>query len=1297
MARDVDDACDRFEAAWRAGDRPLIEDYLGATTDSDRPVLLRHLLDLELDYRGGHGESPGPSEYRRRFPGHKGLVDSIFEKFLKQPDVVRGGDSETLEIRTPRDALRSGAATNPPPDFILNIPGVEILSELGRGGMGVVYKARQTGLNRLCALKIILPGEHNAAEFGARFLAEAETIARLKHPNVVQIYGLGDHDGRPYFEMEYVEGGSLAARLTGTPWAPGPVASLVAVLARAVGDAHSLGIVHRDLKPANILLTAGGEPKVSDFGLARSLASDVRLTHTGQLLGTPCYMAPEQAEGGAVEVGPTADVYSLGTIVYELLTGHPPFRAATTLQTLDLVRSREPVPRRELQPATPRDLQTICLKCLEKEPGKRYATAAELADDLSRFLDHEPIRARPVGYLGRQARWARRNPFPAGLLGALVVTGLVALTAILWQWRKSDALANSLSIANAQSEERRKRAVDAQEQAEQAGDEARRLGDAERRERYRSNLAAAAAALQLQNGATARRYLETAPPEHRDWEWRHLHGQLDSARAVMPGVAPAWGVWRLPIISPSGKQLASPDKDERTINVWDPTSGTKIGALRGHDAPVYALAFSPDGNRLASGSADRTIRLWEPASGKEIAVLLGHEKPVEWLSYSPDGLRICSSDGQSARLWNATTGRVIAVLAGPVAKTTAVFTPYSRHLVIGLDRQLCILDASTGRRIAVLGGHNQQVVRLVVSPDGKRIVSHGDHEDNVHLWDAITGRQVAVLRGDIEHLGALTFSLDGSRLVSGSVYPDHTVRLWDASTGRQIADMQGHKNTIRWVAFGPDGRRIISTSQDHRVWLWDGVTGQSIASLGGHTESVWNAIFSPDGRRVVTASADQTLRLWDATSGDRIAVLRGHKREVWGAAFTAHGSLLVSRSADGESRAWDMELAERNGILRGHESFVYDVAFSPDGTQAASGAWDGTVRLWDVTTGRETARLRNAQSGSDAKIVSSVAWHPGGGQLAAVTRGDTIILWDLTTGKTRQTLTAPTGDWTGDVRAVFNPAGTLLASGSRDGSVRLWNVATGKPAGVLTGHQGPALDLAFSPDGRQLASVGVDRTVRLWDMATRTTVRILPGDAEGYRIAYGADGRLIAASSLGGTVRLWDTRTYQEVAALRHGNRVLGLAFSREGTRLATACGDNTIRLWDVATGKEVCELRGHEAYVHAVAFSPDGTRLASASGDATVRIWDTVPQLMRAHSPGVCPSPRCKVNHSRPNQVLAPVGDSRRGIHRSSSKKPAAPRAGQHQRPPGGSIAWSDRFAQEFLKALTGIVSGFDECCGVP
>ena len=302
--------------------------------------------------------------------------------------------------------------------------------------MGVVYKARQIGLNRLCALKIILPGEHNGAEFRARFLAEAETIAKLRHPNVVQIYGLGDHDGLPYFEMEYIEGGSLARRLDGTPWALEPAARMVAVLARAIEDAHRLGIVHRDLKPANVLLVDDETPKVVDFGLAKTLEADSNLTQSGVFIGTPSYAAPEQVEGLTRTVGPAADIYALGAIFYHMLTGRPPFQAATVLQTLEQVKTADPVPPSRLQPGLSRDAETICLKCLEKDPQRRYASADALADDLRRWLDGEPITARPVGAAARVWMWSRRNPIVTGLLAALILFAL----GTTWQWWRAEGL-----------------------------------------------------------------------------------------------------------------------------------------------------------------------------------------------------------------------------------------------------------------------------------------------------------------------------------------------------------------------------------------------------------------------------------------------------------------------------------------------------------------------------------------------------------------------------------------------------------------------------------------------------------------------------------------------------------------------------------------------------------------------------------------------------------------------------------------------------------------------------------------
>ena len=352
--------------------------------------------------------------------------------------VVHGAVSETLEVRLGRDGPWSGLRLVPPPSLLPNIPGYEILSELGRGGMAVVYKARQLRLNRLCALKMILPGEHAGAELPVRLLAEAETIARIRHPNVVQIYGLGDHDGRLYFEMEYIEGGNLAHQLNDTPWAPRPAAQMVAVLARAVEHAHRLGIVHRDLKPANVLLTTDGTPKVADFGLAKSLEVDSNLTQSGVFLGTPSYAAPEQVEGLTTMVGPAADIYALGAIFYHLLTGRPPFKAATVLQTLEQVKATDPVPPSRLQPGLPRDAETIALKCLHKNPLRRYASAADLAADLDRFLAGRAILARPTGAAERVWKWSRRRPAVALLSAAVVAVTVLGFALVSWQWRNAE-------------------------------------------------------------------------------------------------------------------------------------------------------------------------------------------------------------------------------------------------------------------------------------------------------------------------------------------------------------------------------------------------------------------------------------------------------------------------------------------------------------------------------------------------------------------------------------------------------------------------------------------------------------------------------------------------------------------------------------------------------------------------------------------------------------------------------------------------------------------------------------------
>jgi tetratricopeptide (TPR) repeat protein/tRNA A-37 threonylcarbamoyl transferase component Bud32 len=413
---------------WRRGERTPVEDYLAQQPQMQGDA--QAILDLiyhEIVLRQEAGESPQLEEYQRRFPKLAAELELQFdlEKAIAHEPTATGRDHPTIMDDSGPPPARAAAPV---------LPGYQILGELGRGGMGVVYKARQLRLNRIVALKMILAGDYAPPEAVVRFMAEAESIARLHHPHIVQIFAYGDHDRRPYFEMEYVDGGSLADRLGGRPWPLRDAARLVETLARAIHAAHRLGVVHRDLKPANILLTNDGIPKIADFGLAKCLDTETGLTRTEWIVGSPSYMAPEQAGEGGRPIGPTADLYSLGAILYSLITGRPPFQAATVLETLEQVRSVSPIAPARLRPGLPRDLATICLKCLEKDPLRRYGSAAELAEDLRRFEAGETIRARPAGAHERLWRWCRREPAVASMALAL----LAGLVGVATQWRRAE-------------------------------------------------------------------------------------------------------------------------------------------------------------------------------------------------------------------------------------------------------------------------------------------------------------------------------------------------------------------------------------------------------------------------------------------------------------------------------------------------------------------------------------------------------------------------------------------------------------------------------------------------------------------------------------------------------------------------------------------------------------------------------------------------------------------------------------------------------------------------------------------
>jgi len=1027
--------------------------------------------------------------------------------------------------------------------------------------MGIVYKARHRDLHRTVALKTLRGAVLADLEFRDRFHAEAEAVARLQHPNIIQVFEVGTVEPlpgevhpSPFISLEFVDGGSLARR-TDKPQSPQYAAQIVEKLSRATHSAHRLGVIHRDLKPANVLMTREGEPKIADFGLAKQLGAERDaggrfLTQAGTIVGTPEYMAPEQATGDAPT--PAVDIYALGVILYELLTARVPYHAASPVETMHLLQHQEPVPLRHLQPGVPRDLETICLKCLEKEPGKRYASAAALADDLRRFLDGRTILARRVNDIEKAVRWCRRNPLVAASLAGVVGIFLAAFVLVSRSYWHAEA---------------------AFHKAEHDRQEAEKKEKAERWERYRANIVATASALQVNNVGGARRTLEDAPEDYRNWEWWHFRTRLDLAQKVLHSDDAV--VTHARIFANGNRAIMY--GDDGFVRVWNTTDFKEVRTFR--QAPeLHRAILSPDGKTFAYATDDNTFTLRDVEADRVRAVLRGHDQSPHSFLFSADSTRfVTGSDDGTVRVWDAATGEALRV-----------FRPYKSG-----------------------------VAGMVISPDGHRVISWDRTRTNDRLWELDTGNEIATLAGHARDMQGIQFSQDGDRFVTIEAFPSNLMRLWNAATGERIAEMGRHNNTVTDVAFNSDRTRIASSSSDQTVGLWDGATGRPVATLTGHTGRVTLVAFSPNGKQLVSGSEDHTVRLWDAATGASLSVLAGHSDAISNVDFTADGSRIVSTATDGTVRLWDVHMAESYGILRGHTTFAYSVAFHPDGERVVSASWDGSVRVWDATTGLEKLLLQHGENAA----VTAVAIHPRGRLMAARARElvppgrEYVFLWDMETGRELHRWCGPSSNWQ-DTRLAFSPKGDLLAWGCNGGVVRLWDVGGWTEVAVLRGHRDGVRDVAFSPNGQFLASAGEagDRTIRIWDLATKEQVQVLQGHRDCvYALAFSADGKRLASGSNDGTARLWNTATWCEITALKHGNKVYGVAFTPDGTRLACACADNSIRFWDTATHQEVAELRGHTNYVHSISFSPDGSRLASASGDFTVRIWDTVRPQDRA------------------------------------------------------------------------------------
>jgi WD40 repeat protein/predicted Ser/Thr protein kinase len=1050
-------------------------------------------------------------------------------------DVATGPIARSTKDLGQADGRRAGPGSSamPTPGALIRYLGdYELLEELGRGGMGVVYRARQRSLNRPVALKMLRDDALAGEDELRRFRNEAEAVAALDHPQIVPVYEVGRHGEHPYFSMRLVEGSSLARTLDSGSIQPMAAARLVAEAARAVHHAHQRGVLHRDLKPANILLDADGRPHITDFGLARRIDAASDLTGTGQALGTPAYMSPEQAEGRR-GLTTAVDVYGLGAVLYACQTGRAPFQGGSLAEILDGVRDRAPEPPSRLNRGVDRDLETICLKALEKDPRRRYESAAALADDLGRYLRGEPVLARRSGPAERLVKWARRRPALAGLLllgaaaSALLVAGLAVGNVLLA--RKQAATERAL--------------------------------ERERRVSYFQWVALASEAIRAAEVARADAALAGCPADLRRWEWGYLRRLAHAERATWPGHP--GGICAL-AFRPGGTQLAAGGRllstsdrsgwEPADVRVWDVATRGEAARL---EVPgpwqVSAVRYSPDGRRLAIASLcvgdirdldPGAVYVHEAAGGGPRVVIAGDRVSDRGLvldvAFSPDGARIALSNSE------------------------------------GIVR---ICDAANGRELRRLAGHDGDVTGVAFRPDGAELATSGA-DGTIRLWEAASGRPLRVLKGHRGEVHAVAFRPDGRRLASAG--DDRSVRVWDAETGRAVSAAWGHVGAVRCLAFSPDGSRVASSGEDGAVRLWDPDTGEERATYLGHTRPVRALGFQSDGSRLATAGDDATVKVWDLANPPPSRVLPGHRYPVGALAFRSDCGGLASLGVvdmfeeGGELRTWELPSGRPSLIV-------------PE-ERPSSVAYDPHARL--VIAARDGARVRDGASGhvivpiTGQMDFSRAVVSPDGALLA--TGSDALAygvdLRDASTGRVVRRLEAPDNRSRRDATIsglAFSPDGrTVVACWGNDyewrdrGAVRCWDVATGHVIWTHPGQREGYHVVAFLPDGRSLvvaAGVSVNSEqpgdVVVLRASDGYTLRRLRGHSRPVlTVAVSPDGSRIASGGPDRSIKLWDADGGTEVLTLRgHEGAVRSLAFTPDGTALASGGDDRVIRLWDSA------------------------------------------------------------------------------------------------------------------------------------
>lgn len=1041
----------------------------------------------------------------------------------------------------------------------------ELLAEIGRGGMGVVYRARQPGLDREVAVKVLASGPLAARGFVDRLRTEAAVLGRLHHPGIVTVHEVGVADGQPFLVMELVPGGSLAEQVAERPLPPAAAAELVFQVALAIQHAHAAGVWHRDLKPGNILLGADGRPRVTDFGLAKLADTDSGLTHSGQALGTPGYLAPEQVDSSQHEIGPWTDVYALGAVLYHLLTGRPVFKAASVRETFHQTLASEPATPRALNPGVPADLEVICLKCLAKEPARRYPTAAALSEDLRRHLDGRPILARPISAPARLGRWGRRNPVLASVSAALLAGAVGSLITVSWLWRRAETQAEiaTRTLAHLQ----RERVTDLLE-ADRVRPALSRLS-----ELLRKNPTDRLAAARAVSALTWRNH---PLPE------RHFAGH--TAAVVMLEV------------NTNGTIAVSGSRDG-TARIWNLSEPALPPVVLTNSAPLTVVRLSPDGRLVLTAGDDGAARLWDRHRGT-LERMFMHAGKISAAGFSPDGRHLLTAgeDGM-VRVWAVTGDGEPVVCRMAEAVYVARFDPSGGRLVAGSrDSSAQIFDARTGLPLGPKLLHEQRVVDAAFSPDGRQVAT-ASWDGHVKLWEAATGKLLAQPPGSSSWVICLAFSPDGDRLLYGGALA--SAHLWRPQDSPTAVQSWRHDQAVIATAFSPDGESLLSVGQDGRVQVRDG-EGRGLLTLPlTHAHPLTAAVFVHEGRRVLSADDQGGVMLWDIRPGTPSPVRLEHPQATR-AEWSADGSRLLTAGDDRVARVWEVATGRLVLATRPLSANLVSATLSPDGGHVLVTARDGGNLLWSLQTGEVRELLPRHRRGMwhglfspNSRLAATISWD-----------GDARV-WAVATG--RESI-PPLSHEAPLASVAFDPASRRLATGDRSGGVRLWDLETGAPVGMPLAHQDEVLSVEFSPDGRSLLTASLDRTVRLWEADSGRCRFVLKHDSGVARAAFSPEGRWIATAAKDRSVRLWDAGSGQPVSPpLMHGGNVVVFDFDPAGRRLATAATDGAVRVWDSATGYSLGEPLRHDGQVTTVQFSPDGRQLLSCSDDGSILLWPAV------------------------------------------------------------------------------------------